>query len=147
MIQRNITMSQDELVKCIQHSMHWDEDSQRVFHVDAFNFGKSLIPFLKPDFEGRNSTLISFLKKYEGFRVWNRGIWAYSIRVYYIERLQEENCDSLQIFSDIEQVVSLVQTQAAAHIKAYLVEPGWQQSMYKAGIWYDDESYKLYIPM
>ncbi|KAH7302841.1 hypothetical protein B0I35DRAFT_501634 [Stachybotrys elegans] len=137
-------MSQDELVECIQYSMHWDEHDRHVFHVDAFNFGKSLIPFLKPDFEGRDSTFISFLKRYERFRVSNRRIWAYSIRVYYVRKLKEKNCESLRIFSDIEQVMRLVNKQAAAHMKAASAEPGWQQSMRKAGIWDDDESSKLY---
>lgn len=35
----------------LKEAMYWSEENKLIFHVDAFNFGRSVIPLLKLNFD------------------------------------------------------------------------------------------------
>ncbi|OAG36292.1 hypothetical protein AYO21_09534 [Fonsecaea monophora] len=106
----------------LRNAMYWPEDGEPVFHVDAYNFGKSLGPLLKN--ESSMDELVKFLQSYELYRSAERRV----MRPLYTNR-----------YMDAQEVQALVRKQKAAHDKAMTAEPGWQEAMKDAGIWDDDK--------
>ncbi|KAH0829988.1 hypothetical protein FOPE_10802 [Fonsecaea pedrosoi] len=123
----------------LRNAMYWPEDGEPVFHVDAYNFGKSLGPLLKN--ESSMDELVKFLQSYELYRSAERRVMRplYTNRYMYVKRLVRQSHPTLELFRDSQEVQALVRKQKAAHDKAMTAEPGWQEAMKDAGIWDDDK--------
>jgi len=131
---------------------------QQVFHIDAFNFGRSLVPLLKTDFDKSSKSvilsvkpiieirmpksksiehiLVKFLISYESYRSKPNRVMTplYTNQYKYVESLVARHALRLQIFRDAGEVLSMVKKQMDAHLQAIRGEPGWQAAMRDAGI-------------
>ncbi|OAL31071.1 hypothetical protein AYO20_08402 [Fonsecaea nubica] len=123
----------------LRTAMYWEENGVLVFHVDAYNFGKSLKPLLKNQLDVHE--LIKMMRSYELYRSDPRRVMnaLYTNRYTYIMKLVETRDSRLEWFRNFQEVQALVQKQKAAQDKARTAEPGWQEAMRDAGIWDDDK--------
>ncbi|TVY73854.1 hypothetical protein Focb16_v005401 [Fusarium oxysporum f. sp. cubense] len=128
-------MSQDTQAE-LRNAMYWDEDGERCFHSESYNFGKSLIPLLKP--ESTITALIEMMKSYERLRSFRENVMTpvYANRVKFVNTLfnKESYQHYLQLFNNPQEVRQLVCKQNDAHVAGMLVTPGWRKKMQDAGI-------------
>lgn len=85
--------------------------------------------------------LIEMLKSYESYRSEPHRVMrpVYENRYRYIKGVGMESSGYVELFMDYKAVLSLVERQRCAHLKAMTAEPGWQKAMMDAGIWDDDK--------
>ncbi|EWZ78024.1 hypothetical protein FOWG_17645 [Fusarium oxysporum f. sp. lycopersici MN25] len=122
----------------LKDAMYWKEKGEMYFHIDAYNFGNSLIRLLKD--ESTIIALAEMMKSYEQYRSHPSRVMAplYANRLKYVEKLfRRDDQRDLALFNDPKDVIELARQQKDADTAGMLGTPGWQKKMRDAGIWND----------
>ncbi|EGU71771.1 hypothetical protein FOQG_14992 [Fusarium oxysporum f. sp. raphani 54005] len=126
----------------LKDAMYWKEKGEVYFHIDAYNFGNSLIQLLKD--ESTIIALAEMMKSYEQYRSHPSRVMApsYANRLKYVEKLfRRDDQRYLALFKDRKDVIELARQQKDAHTAGMLGTPGWQKKMRDAGIWDDSRDF------